>query len=218
MLVRGAPGSTLRTAIDRRCVDKALVLRSGQRPSESQLRSPLVMSRPGDSRRVVARRPDTASPLTSTPSASCSSSTTAEHASRSVTPSSTPAPATIVAPTDIPHAFTNAGAAPLDMLDLYQHGREVDLTTTQVFWAHQPTVGYGIGPKQLSQHYCYLDVRVEHVNIGSNHGLAVPDPDGMLRGTGAWFRHRRVESLDELDHPAMRSILVAAVEQRRAAD
>ena len=48
----------------------------------------------------------------------------------------------------------------------------------QVLWAHQRTIGYGVGPKKLSEHYAYFDVYDPHVNLGFNRGAALPDPHG----------------------------------------
>lgn len=94
--------------------------------------------------------------------------------------------------------------------------READADVVQVLWPHQRTVGYGVGPKKLSEHYCYLDVYDEHVNLGFNHGVAVPDPAGLLKGSGARFRNLTVRQPGELRRPEVRALLVAARAQRLA--
>lgn len=95
--------------------------------------------------------------------------------------------------------------------------RGVHHEVTQVLWTHQCTVGYGIGPKKLSEHYCYLDIYDEHLNLGFNHGVALGDPSALLAGEGARFRHRRINTVADLDDPALRDLIDAAVEERRRA-
>jgi hypothetical protein len=33
---------------------------------------------------------------------------------------------------------------------------EVMPDITEVPWSHQKTVGYGVGPRKMSEHFCYL--------------------------------------------------------------
>lgn len=120
------------------------------------------------------------------------------------------------------HAFAEfVGTLPSGVAALVRRSdalvRAVDHDATQVLWTHQRTVGYGIGPKKLSEHYCYLDVYHEHLNLGFNHGVALADPSRLLAGTGARFRHRRIGRLTDLDDPALRDLIAAAVEERRQA-
>jgi hypothetical protein len=51
----------------------------------------------------------------------------------------------------------------------------------RVVWPHQRTVGYGVGPKKMTEHYAYLAVHPRHVNLGCNHGAHLDD-GGLLEG------------------------------------
>lgn len=95
--------------------------------------------------------------------------------------------------------------------------RSVDPAVTQVLWAHQRTVGYGIGPKKLSEHYAYLDVYDAHVNLGFNRGAGLPDPGGLLEGTGARFRKTRLGAPADVEAPPLQGLLAAAMADRRTA-
>lgn len=56
-----------------------------------------------------------------------------------------------------------------------------------------------------------------HVDLGFNHGAALPDPGGVLGGTGKRFRHVKLSTEDDVARPEIRALLEAAVEERRAA-
>ncbi|HVH16809.1 MAG TPA: hypothetical protein VNF72_00790 [Myxococcota bacterium] len=53
------------------------------------------------------------------------------------------------------------------------------------------------------------------MNLGFNRGAELPDPDGVLVGTGARIRHVRIEKAGDLAAPAVRALLRAAVAQGR---
>ena len=95
--------------------------------------------------------------------------------------------------------------------------RRVHPDVTQVVWPHQRTVGYGIGPRKMSEHYAYLAIYDRHLNLGCNYGAALPDPTGLLGGTGAAMRSRRITAVEDLADPAWDPLLAAAVAERRSA-
>lgn len=95
--------------------------------------------------------------------------------------------------------------------------RSVDPDVTQVLWPHQRTVGYGIGPKKMSEHYAYLDVYDRHINLGFNYGATLPDPAGLLGGTGKKFRSMRITDGEQLRRPEVLELIRDALEERRAA-
>lgn len=76
---------------------------------------------------------------------------------------------------------------------------------------------YGVGPKKMSEAYCYVMVQKSWVNLGFYYGTAVPDPAGLLEGTGKRLRHVKVRSPAEAQQPALRALVAAALAERRAA-
>jgi Domain of unknown function (DU1801) len=96
--------------------------------------------------------------------------------------------------------------------------RGVDPDAVQVVWVHQRTLGYGIGPRKASEHYCYVDVYDRHVNLGFNEGALLDDAGGVLSGTGARFRSLPVTDAGQLADPRLADLLRQArarrVEQR----
>ena len=88
--------------------------------------------------------------------------------------------------------------------------REVMPDVVEVPWARQKTIGYGVGPKKMSEHFCHIAVLKNHVNLGFNYGSELPDPEGLLEGSGQLFRHVKIRGIGDLEHPALRALLEAA--------
>jgi hypothetical protein len=84
----------------------------------------------------------------------------------------------------------------------------------EVVWNHQRTVGFGTGPKKMSEHFCYLALHRAHVNLGFNYGAELPDPNGLLGGPGARVRAMRLTSTEQLADPAVRVLIEAATRHR----
>lgn len=49
------------------------------------------------------------------------------------------------------------------------------------------------------------------INLYFFEGDALPDPDGLLQGSGAMVRHIRVTSADDLDRPAVKALIAHAL-------
>ncbi len=81
---------------------------------------------------------------------------------------------------------------------------------TEVPWARQKIAGYGVGPKKMSQHYCYIAPFKKHLNLGFMYGAHLPDPAGLLEGQGADLRHVKIRALADLEQPALRQLIVEA--------
>jgi hypothetical protein len=93
--------------------------------------------------------------------------------------------------------------------------RRTDPDVVRVVWPHQKTVGYGVGPKKMSEHYAYLAVHPMHVNLGCNYGAHLDD-GGLLEGTGQNMRKMTVRTVEALDDPRLVPTLQAARRERLA--
>jgi hypothetical protein len=58
---------------------------------------------------------------------------------------------------------------------------------------------------------CVIMPLKDSVNLGFARGTSLPDPEKMLVGTGKRARHIKFKSADEIDHPAVRALLEAAL-------
>jgi hypothetical protein len=56
----------------------------------------------------------------------------------------------------------------------------------------------------------YVDAFKAHVNIGFFHGASLPDPAGLLQGTGKYMRHVKARPGEILDEPSLESLITAA--------
>ncbi|SDK44703.1 hypothetical protein SAMN05421823_102753 [Catalinimonas alkaloidigena] len=95
--------------------------------------------------------------------------------------------------------------------------QEVYPDVVEVPWPRQRITGFGIGPKKMSEHFCYIAVHRHHINLGFNHGGCLDDPTGLLGGEGKKFRHIKLATPDDIDHGALRQLLEIALYERRAA-
>lgn len=76
---------------------------------------------------------------------------------------------------------------------------------------------FGLGPKKMSEGYCYVMPQRQWVNLGFYQGARLPDPEGLLEGTGARLRHVKVRSLEATERPALAALIEAALAERTSA-
>jgi hypothetical protein len=81
---------------------------------------------------------------------------------------------------------------------------------TEVVWEKQGIAGYGIGPKKMSEQFCYIAPLKNHVNFGFYYGADLDDPSGLLEGTGKSLRHVKIRSKSEVASAELRKLLERA--------
>jgi hypothetical protein len=86
----------------------------------------------------------------------------------------------------------------------------------EVLWPRQNVAGYGVGPKKMSEHFCYIALYDDHVNLGFNQGADLPDPEDLLEGPGKLLRHTKIAKPEDLEDPALRRLLEMAKDHRVA--
>ena len=87
---------------------------------------------------------------------------------------------------------------------------EIKPGITEVPWGNQKIAGYGVGPKKMSEHFCYIAPQKNYVNLGFMYGADLPDPEGLLEGSGKLLRHVRIRSRKDLEQPALRKLIEEA--------
>ncbi len=80
----------------------------------------------------------------------------------------------------------------------------------EVAWPRQQIIGFGIGPRKMSEQFAYVAVFKNRINLGFYYGADLPDPDGLLEGTGKLLRHIKVSEVEQLRSPAVRRLLEEA--------
>jgi hypothetical protein len=60
--------------------------------------------------------------------------------------------------------------------------------------------------------FCNVAAYSRHVNLVFYYGAALPDPHGVLKGSGKTMRHIRFDSPEDLRHGYLRSYIRSAIE------
>lgn len=88
--------------------------------------------------------------------------------------------------------------------------KEVMPDAVEVVWPTQNIASYGVGPKKMSEHFCYIALFKERINFGFYYGGDLSDPTGLLEGTGQMMRHIKIAQPAQLEDPALRHLVAAA--------
>lgn len=88
--------------------------------------------------------------------------------------------------------------------------QEVMPEVVEVVWLKQRISGYGVGPKKMSEQFCYIAIFKQRINLGFYYGSDLPDPQNLLEGTGKNLRHAKISHSEQLENPALRDLVVAA--------
>jgi hypothetical protein len=79
------------------------------------------------------------------------------------------------------------------------------------------SVSWGYGPSKTREWYAYAMPHRAHVNLGFFRGIHLPDPEGLLEGTGKVLRHVKLHETHDARRPAVRALLSAARDERARA-
>jgi hypothetical protein len=58
--------------------------------------------------------------------------------------------------------------------------------------------------------FAYVNVFSAHINVGFFQGTELPDPHGLLEGTGKFMRHVKVRPGEPIDEAALTKLIEAA--------
>jgi len=58
--------------------------------------------------------------------------------------------------------------------------------------------------------FAYIASFSSHVNLGFFHGADLPDPQGLLRGSGKFMRHVKLRPEEDVDRAALSALIDAA--------
>ena len=94
---------------------------------------------------------------------------------------------------------------------------DVDPDTVEVVRLGDRAATYGIGPKKMSEGYAYILPYKNWVNLGFYKGAELPDPAGVMEGTGKKLRHVKVRSVQDAERPEFRTLVEEALAERRQA-
>ena len=75
-------------------------------------------------------------------------------------------------------------------------------------------IGYGID-RTYKGTICGIALHTAHINLMFARGTELPDPEHRLVGTGKRARHINIQQSHEVENPAVRALLVAALRQKQ---
>ncbi len=58
--------------------------------------------------------------------------------------------------------------------------------------------------------FAYVNAFKAHVNVGFFHGAEIPDPEGLMEGTGKFMRHVKLRPEDDIDATALSKLIETA--------
>jgi hypothetical protein len=75
-------------------------------------------------------------------------------------------------------------------------------------------IGYGYGPKYVDT-VCVIMPNEEGITLGIGHATELPDPTNLLEGTGKVHRHVKLKVRADVNNPALKDLLKAALARRK---
>jgi hypothetical protein len=76
--------------------------------------------------------------------------------------------------------------------------------------AHLLAFGYA---KTYTHLMCVIILYKDYVNLGFPRGVDLPDPEGLLEGTGKRARHVEIREADQIDLPEVAALIQASVDE-----
>ena len=77
-------------------------------------------------------------------------------------------------------------------------------------------IGYGLD-RTYKGLICGITLHKAHINLMFARGTDLPDPAGLLVGTGKRARHITIQQMADLENPAIETLLRAALRQHQEA-
>jgi hypothetical protein len=77
-------------------------------------------------------------------------------------------------------------------------------------------IGYGLD-RTYKGMICGITLHTAHINLMFARGTELPDPNRLLVGTGKRARHINIRQAAEIENPAVRALLMAALRQQQEA-
>jgi hypothetical protein len=85
---------------------------------------------------------------------------------------------------------------------------------TMLVYDNYNALAIGFGPtEKAGQAVLSLAVMPRWVTLCFLRGVGLPDPKGLLKGSGNQVRHVRLPTLDMFDEPAVQDLIAAAVDR-----
>ncbi|MCC1484372.1 DUF1801 domain-containing protein [Winogradskyella immobilis] len=91
------------------------------------------------------------------------------------------------------------------ILDLYPESCEL------LYHTHALTSVYSVSEK-MGDAFCMIPIYTNHLNLGFNKGVLLPDPKKLLQGTGKHIRHIPIKTHKDYNKESIKNLILSAVE------
>jgi len=103
-----------------------------------------------------------------------------------------------------------------DLIKLYEGLRlfVIDLcpdANELLYHTHALTSLYSVTDKMLDG-FCMIPIYTDHLNLGFNKGTLLPDPKGLLQGTGKLIRHIPITHKNDYNNFSVKELVKAAMQ------
>lgn len=106
-----------------------------------------------------------------------------------------------------------------EMIDLFHTLRkfilEVNPDCNELFYHTHALVDTFTLSEKLGDAYCSIVIYSQHMSISFNQGAHLPDPEGLLQGTGRSIRHVRIDQIADLQQIAVKHLVEDAIKLAR---
>jgi Domain of unknown function (DU1801) len=85
-----------------------------------------------------------------------------------------------------------------------------------VIRAGEKSVTYGVGPKKMSEAYCYIMPQKDYLNLGFYQGSELSDPEQLLEGSGKKLRHVKITTLKMAKSKIIKDMIIESYNGRVA--
>ena len=92
----------------------------------------------------------------------------------------------------------------------FQHMRDCGTDVRELLHDGHPTACVGEAA------FAYTNAFRTHLNVGFFHGATLPDPAGILEGTGKYMRHVKVIPGTPVNESALAALIIAAYRDMKA--
>jgi hypothetical protein len=93
----------------------------------------------------------------------------------------------------------------LFILDAYPDANEL------LYHTHALTSLYSVTEKMYDG-FCMIPIYTNHLNLGFNKGTLLPDPQGLLQGTGKLIRHIPITHKNDYNNAAVKKLVKASIQ------
>jgi hypothetical protein len=83
-------------------------------------------------------------------------------------------------------------------------------SVTEKVYPGWKVIQYGAGDRREDV-FAVISPQRERINLGLANGAGLPDPEGLLEGTGAGIRHIKIASAEAAEAPAVRELVAGAL-------